>query len=387
MIDQKVKPDRRHELDWLRAFAILVLLFFHTGRIFDTQAWHIKNNETSDSFDYWLPFISTWRMPLLFLISGAGSFFAFRKSSSIHFIVERFKRLIIPLAFATVIVLPVQAYYEHKAEFINYWDFYKSVLNFIPYYNGNPNLYHLWFLGHLFVYSLIAVPILMFLRSPQSRYLKSRTIHPLAVLLLPPVIPIITKLMFLPDYPGRGLFAFYLSFFLFGMVFYFNSDNRDLIYKSRTYSLTASFLMLILYGLSFGYQETYLFHNITVPSLHEIASVFVGWFWLMTLLGYAQRYLNHSNRWLVVVNEGIFSFYILHQTIIVAFGYYICQLSWSIAAKFWTINFLTLLFCVVFYLLLIRPFNVVRFCFGMNRRVKSDPNVAKSKKRYVMRVR
>jgi len=56
--------------------------------------------------------------------------------------------------------------------------------------------------------------------------------------------------------------------------------------------------------------------------------------------------------------------------VIIAIGYYIVQLPWNIAAKYWTISFLTLISCVAFYLLIIRPFNVMRFLFGLKPKVK-----------------
>lgn len=67
---------RRHDLDWLRLIAIVVLLFFHTGMWFNTWGWHVKNNETSLSFNYWTIWMHQWRMPLLLFISGAGTYMA-----------------------------------------------------------------------------------------------------------------------------------------------------------------------------------------------------------------------------------------------------------------------------------------------------------------------
>jgi hypothetical protein len=381
--DPKVISNRRHEIDWLRIFAILVLLFFHTGRIFDTQPWHIKNNEISESSFYWMSFVRTWRMPLLFFISGVGSIFAFRKSTSLQYIFERFKRLIVPLIFAIVLVLPPQIYYEHRAEFNNYAEFYRSVLNFLPYYNGNLNLYHLWFLTYLFAYSLIGVPILIFLRSARSNFFKKKVLrffyNPIAILLGPPIFIMITRLILMPGHAWSAYFISYLSFFLFGIFFYSNSKDIARIGKNRKYLLIASLLILIPYSWSHGVQDTkHLYDILSIQSLHETISIFVGWFWVITLVAYAQRYLNFSNAWLPALSEGIYPFYILHQTVIVIIGYYICQLQWSIAAKFWSINFFTLVFCVTFYLLCIRPFNILRIPFGMKLKHRTSSSITQA---------
>src|SRR5690242_11125995 len=107
---------RRHDLDWLRFIAILILLFFHTGMLFNPWGWHIKNNETSQSFTYWMIWSHFCRMPLLLFISGAGTYMAMGKRSAKQFTYDRFKRLFIPLVFGMFIIVPPQIYYEHIAE-------------------------------------------------------------------------------------------------------------------------------------------------------------------------------------------------------------------------------------------------------------------------------
>ncbi len=70
---------RRYDLDWLRVIAFALLMLFHTGMLFSTWDWHVKNLETSDAFDYVMRFVHQWRMPLLFFISGAAVWFAMEK--------------------------------------------------------------------------------------------------------------------------------------------------------------------------------------------------------------------------------------------------------------------------------------------------------------------
>jgi peptidoglycan/LPS O-acetylase OafA/YrhL len=92
-----INDQRRHDLDWLRVIAIAVLLFFHTGMWFNHWGWHVKNNELSYSFQYWMVWSHYFRMPLLLFISGAGTYMAMGKRTPGQFRVERFKRLVVPL--------------------------------------------------------------------------------------------------------------------------------------------------------------------------------------------------------------------------------------------------------------------------------------------------
>jgi glucan biosynthesis protein C len=159
---------RRHDLDWLRLIAIIILLFYHTGMLFNPWGWHVKNNETSEAFRYWMVFLHYWRMPLLLFISGAGTYMAMGKRTSGQYAAERFKRLFVPLVFGMFVIVPPQIYYEHISDYNNYLDFYKTVFDFVPYPKGSFSWHHLWFVAYLLLFSLISIPLLIFLRSPRS---------------------------------------------------------------------------------------------------------------------------------------------------------------------------------------------------------------------------
>jgi peptidoglycan/LPS O-acetylase OafA/YrhL len=38
-----VTTERRHDIDWLRVFALLAAFVFHCTRFFDTEGWHLNN--------------------------------------------------------------------------------------------------------------------------------------------------------------------------------------------------------------------------------------------------------------------------------------------------------------------------------------------------------
>lgn len=96
-------------------------------------------------------------------------------------------------------------------------------------------------------------------------------------------------------------------------------------------------------------------------------------FLLIKIIGYGQQYLNRPHSWLKHVNEALYPFYILHQTVIIWIGYYICQLDWSISEKYWTISFLTLVSCIGFYVVCIQPSKLMRFLFGMKQKKRAAP--------------
>ena len=88
-----MQPTQRHAyIDWLRIFAILGVLFFHSAMPYVAEwEWHIKNKETSNLLLEFNFFLSRFRMPLLFFISGAVTHVMLQKRSAGQFIGLRFK--------------------------------------------------------------------------------------------------------------------------------------------------------------------------------------------------------------------------------------------------------------------------------------------------------
>lgn len=375
----EVDPGRRHDLDWLRVIAILLLLFYHSGQIFNTWDWHIKNNETSKFFSYWMILLHNVRMPLLLFISGAGTYMALGKRTVDKFVRERFKRLAIPFIFGMFVIVPPCVYFEYIQDFDSYWDVYKSFSDYIPYRGEVLNWYHLWFIAHLFVYSLVAIPVLIFLRSARSEQFKARGLrvlsNPIGVLLLPSSFILLTQVALRSEFPGvfKGwaFFVFYFCFFLFGLICYSVTSVRESISKNRMYFLVASAILFGLRIVSFIIKRYYpIVDEKTLEAGIEVLSIFIGWCYVITIIGYGQHYLNRPHKLLGRMTEGAYPFYIIHQPILIFVGYNICQLPWSISAKYWTTSLITLVTCVVFYLVCIRPFNIVRFFFGMKLKPK-----------------
>ena len=376
---------RRHDLDWLRLIAILILLFFHTGMWFNNWGWHVKNSETTVSFQYWMIWSHYFRMPLLLFISGAGTFMALGKRTSGQFRRERFMRLFIPLVFGMLVIVPPQIYFEHIKQYNGYWDFYKTVFNFVPYPNGSLSWHHLWFILYLFIYSFLALPLLNYLRSERSEKFKQNIYFllssPAGLLLIPSTLLLISQIILRPYFPQEthdllkdwAYFTFYFVFFVLGILCYSSQNLWTIIGQHRKQFLIAMvFILIPFYICYFHFRDliTLPWSDDTVETIFDVIAIFVSWFTVITIIAYGQHYLNRPHRWLSKINEGLYPFYILHQTVIIAIGYYVCQLSWGIAAKYWVICFLTLVSCVAFYLALIRPFNAMRFLFGMKKKIE-----------------
>jgi peptidoglycan/LPS O-acetylase OafA/YrhL len=164
-----------------------------------------------------------------------------------------------------------------------------------------------------------------------------------------------------------------MCFFFFGMFCYSDKKLWLSIGANRKHLLVASVVAIIPFYICYFHFRDLIalpWPDEKVELIFDIIAIFLSWFTVITVIAYGQHYLNKPHPWLTKISEGLYPFYILHQTVIIVIGYYICQLGWSIAAKFWSIAILTLIFCWGFYLVLIRPFNIMRFLFGMKPKQK-----------------
>ena len=113
----ELKPVRLHYLDWLQVLAILGVFLFHAIHPFDDlYPWHIKNAESSLVANFVIGFFTLWGMPFFYLMAGATSWFSLRRRTAGRYARERFTRLLIPFIIGSIVLTPIQAFYEfaHK---------------------------------------------------------------------------------------------------------------------------------------------------------------------------------------------------------------------------------------------------------------------------------
>ena len=385
--------DRRYDLDWLRVFAILLVLLFHVGMFFVHWPWHVKNPETSRGFGYVMVFLHQWRMPLLLFISGAGTMFASSRRSKGEFALERTRRLFVPLIFSMLVIVPPQIYFERIASSSSYLDFYRTVFDFVPYpMGGSLSWHHMWFVLYLFLYSLVAIPIIAFLRSERSSafiagieqyfgrtwgFLSYSLLIILSQAILRPYFPEETH-TFIDDWAySTQLFLFFVA----GLIVSVSPKLWSILLERRRFHLAAAMaslvLMELLYALNWDSIQPYL--TVDVETIWDINTLVVAWTWVITVIGYGQKYLNKKSVLVKHANEGIYPFYVLHQTVIIAIAYPMISWEAGMMLKFAVLAVLSFVATVSIYLLLVRPFHVMRFLFGMKpkgKELKREENQA-----------
>lgn len=327
LLEEK-KAHRLHYLDWARVFAFSLLIVYHTGLIFVGWPWHIKSEVRSDSIAHLLNFITQWRIPLLFFISGAGTALAY-KGKYLSFLHSRVQRILVPLFVAMLTILPLQYLLERHWQGVPLQFLLENPFSFFTGKTpiGNFNLFHLWYLWDLWKISLVMVPALYFIQKYTAK-LWSLTWFRKAFLTVGfGILFMLEAAPALEDFRWVVLFGY--GFLMFRNMEYFPFARP---WVAAAIALTA-YAILAVWFWEFDYTsmpplvaksvlKKWLFRFLL--TVNVTASVYA-------LIGLFKQYFNVRNARIDVMNRVIVPIYILHQLIIMALGYcfiQFCRLPW-----------------------------------------------------------
>lgn len=359
---------RRHDLDWLRVGAVLLLLPFHSARVFDPfEDFYVSSAATSEPL-FWsvIALIGTWQMELLFVLAGAASWFAFGRRTADEYRAERVKRLLVPLLFGIVVIVPVQSYLaiawrggglSIPAFTADYWTFQREFGG----YDGGFTFGHLWFILYLFLYSMAAAPLFARWHArtgplPWARW----------YLLLMPLVLFFAQAIPYPE-DGPQHFIYSLALFVGGFLLVSEPKVEDAIDGAwRWLAPLGGVLVAIQVWLwSSGTQERWEDDGV-VSVLLDLFEVTVTWVAVLALLALGRRFLSFETPFLRWANEGAYPIYLLHQSVIIVVAY--AELTrWDAPALpgFAVVIVLSLAATVGIYEWFVRPWSATRFLFGM----------------------
>jgi glucan biosynthesis protein C len=378
------KSVRLHYLDWLRVLAILGVFLFHAVHPFDATDWHIKNAQQSIVVTLvFVVFLYPWGTPLFFLLSGAGSWFALRQRSGRQYASERVKRLLIPFIVGALLLSPIQLYLEWSHKTMtgvfagSLLDFAKSrEVGFNPQVFGWSG-YHLWFLGFLFAYSLIALPLFLWLKRDAGRRfiawlggLCDRR-GGLFLFLIPLVlVQLILRPFYLAEHHWADFF-FALGFFVSGYILFADDRFSRAVRRDWPLMLIAGILSTLFFfataaaGVAMEWMSTP-----GTPQFYLGWAVFSvnSWCWTVFVLYVGMRFLDFTNSFLKYWQEAIMPFFLFHQAVIIAIAYVVVQWDTGILPKLVVVVLGSFVVSLGLSELLVRRVAPLRALFGMKPR-------------------
>lgn len=360
------EPARRWDIDWLRVLAVLLLFYVHPARIFlTTGPWYVQNSQKSALITVVALFMDHWQMPLLFLLAGASTLFALGFRSGWVYMKERFSRLLVPLVFGLLVIVPPQLYVEILGfHGDSYFEFFPKY--FDSEFTGGFDMGHLWFIAYLFVYSLLALPIFLLLKRDRGLRLVDKLGAFFAVpgMIFLFILPIMLGDYLLHDFYPNPIYFF--AFFLLGYLLFADARFEEAMGRNKSRAAIVAILWFAGWFVSIA-------RGIPMPVwFGSLTRGVVSWCGLIAILGYGRQFLNFTNRFLRYQSEASYPVYILHQTIIVVIGYFGIRWPVGVLPKFLVIVAASVFATFAIYEIFVRRTNITRFLFGMRPRKRGQ---------------
>ncbi len=296
---------RRSDIDWVRTVALFLLIIYHTSIAFmpfGPKVFFITNNEYLEIL--WIPMslVNIWRIPILFMVSGMGVYFAMKKRSLGKLMGDRVLRILMPLIFGFFFICPISAY------------LYQLSLGEELKYFPNPG--HLWFLGNIFTYTILFIPIFFyFKKNPHNSFMRFFNWlfnYKIGITFLG-LVTMAEGIIINPEY-GFASYAFTAHGFFLGIIcffvgFCFVSTGKSFwvaVEKSKGFNLiiASSLYFHRMYNLVFHDHGDIMWHN----GLESMC-------WMLAIFGYASKYFNKPSEKLKYLSRAVYPVYIIHMPI------------------------------------------------------------------------
>ena len=306
---------RFHELDALRAVAMLLGIVLHAFLFLIPEAWPVQHPDPPGDL-YWIALnaIHGFRMPIFFLLSGFFTAMLWERLGLRRLALHRAKRIALPLALCCFTVIPVNVWAFVGSEFeFAYWPFY--------WFYG---LHHLWFLWMLL---WLGAAFLLLAR------LGIRFAHPAAWWALIP-LTLVPQLLMKEAIVGAdtsdGLISdprvlgYYACFFFFGAFFY---RRRLAIRPWWQLSLLPALLLAFPVALVLVIPSE---ASAWTQPLSEVFQVVYAWLMCFGLMGLFRLIASRERYWIRYVSDSSYWLYLWHLPLVVFAQRLV--LSWPVSA-------------------------------------------------------
>jgi len=311
---------RRYDIDWLRVIAIGLLMIYHVAIVF--QPWGLMIGFISNEQSWegvWLPMtmLNVWRIPILFFISGMGVYFSFRNRNWKQLLAERSLRILVPFAFGAFAIVPLYVFIlQHYQE----W-----TIKYIP------DTGHLWFLGNIYSYVLLALPLLYYVKKYENKrwvqLIKSIFSSPLGLVLIVAFFVMETALV-KPDI--YELYAKTWHGYILGLIG-FLAGYCLALNGSTSFKMLAKFkwIFLLLAVILFAARTLKL--ELTLPKIWMPIESCV---WIFSILGLGYQYLNFNHKILSYLSKAAYPVYILHMVFLGLSASFVLPFNLLVSLKF-----------------------------------------------------
>lgn len=335
---------RHYGMDWLRIGAFALLILYHIAMVFAPWHWVVKSQTTYPALIAPMALLTPWRLALLFAVSGYASAKLLARSATLKsFVASRNARLLVPLAIAMAVLVPIEMWVRvraggYPAGYLHFWahDYWRSGRFFGIEF---PSWEHMWFVAYLWAYTLVLAGVLSLKRSavPLVAWIGAGP-----RLLWTPIAALATaklSLMFVvPERQGLlsdwGGHVEYGAMLAFGFLVARHPVLWHAIHRAaRPAMAIAAVAGAIVVAVELSYPGEHVPPHATM-ALDRIARIAMAWSMTLLLFDLAERLLNRDHRWRGPLARGVFPAYILHHPAIVLTAWWTLPLGLPAAGEF-----------------------------------------------------
>lgn len=331
------RAPRMFFLDWIRIAAFFLLIAYHTGMYYVTWDWHVKSPFASDAIEPLMMLSSPWRLALLFLVSGVASSFLLAKAGTGKFLGQRSVRLLIPLLFGMLVIVPPQPYFEvvEKVAYQgSYLDFMKLYMQaYHGFCRGKdclvlPTWNHLWFVAYLWVYTMLLATLVAAIGQARWQRLVSAATGMLSgwkTIAIPVAILSIARIALLSRFPTTHNLtwdwfnhAVYLPLFLLGALVARHAPFWAQLERMRFGALAAALSCWALLLTYYQITEHMDLKDVGVwIDVQRVVYALCQWCAIVAVCGFGHRHLQFDSAKRRYLAQAVFPVYIVHQTLII----------------------------------------------------------------------
>jgi hypothetical protein len=332
-------------------------------------------------------------MELLFLVSGLAVNFMRRRGSLGRLAGKRSVRLLLPLVFGVLVVVPIQPYVQGLSNHLVEPGFGHFLLR---YWSGGPwpagaftgwqygfTWNHLWYLPYLWVYTMLLLGAMPALESRLGQRLRAVVLRLRGpALLLLPAIPLFAWDRLLASrYPFTGALwgdwyahALYFSMFLYGYLLGTDTGLWAELARLRRISLSSALACFALYLAGIRLLPD------AAPTavwwiVHALRYAYL-WTAICAVLGWGHAYLDRPFRWLPYAREAVYPWYVLHQSLLLLFAWRLMPLGLGPVVEPVLIVLATVGGCALLHECVIRRVRWLRPLFGLDAAPSRTPRTA-----------
>lgn len=341
--------DRLYFMDSLRGFTILLVVIFHLtmsyAELAPVQKAFIRLDSVPEAYKgFFTVVMALLNGPslnsIMFFIAGFFAFGTYQKRGCLSFLKEKLIKLGIPYLGGFIILAPLTQYIVNRSwgengNFPQYWlrEF------FLP---GSITPQHLWFIGILFIFFIISMPVFTLLQKRKQETIHKRCARNIIIILF----LIITFFLyfgmnclykpynfiniFIIRFPPAVL-PFYAAYFALGVYAsfqkWFYGEHKEYIYPWAILYM----LSLILYFGTFIIIPETREENHPLMAFAFTVLVFSGLMLLMTVF---KKYANKTSKFISWFSKNSYGAYIIHYFIVLWVVYLMREMPLPIIIKY-----------------------------------------------------